>query len=158
MKTDSFFSAYLVTALLSGIFFLFITIRNSPVKSKFVAVSSLVPAFWCTMRMIIEYRDLTGFMNKALYTGQFLFIISALIFFLYEADLLLGEDAITKPNSYAFFGVSTVFFGLSARLPHLIASFGGRIALDLLGFTSLAADLTITFFVLMKLVSFVKKD
>ncbi|MBR5295876.1 MAG: hypothetical protein IKU24_04725, partial [Clostridia bacterium] len=104
---------YAVITVLSGLFFLVLTLRKSPVKSKVIAFFALSPALWCTMRMVIEYRDLTGFMNKSLYTGQFLFVVSALIFFLYQAELLLGENALTKPNSYAFFGVSTVFFGLT---------------------------------------------
>ncbi len=154
----AFFSAHGVLSLLSGLFFLIFSLRNSPKKSKVISFFALVPAFWCTLRMVIEYRDLTRFMNKPLYVGQFLFIISALVFFLYQAELLLGEKNFSNPNFYAFFAASTLFFGLSARLSQLIAAFGGVISLDLIDAAAMLIDLTITLFAATKLSSLLKKD
>lgn len=155
---NTFFYLHAFLSLISAAFFLVFSLRNSPEKNKFIPFFALAPAFWCTMRMVIEYRDLTRFMNKTLYVGQFLFVICALIFFLYQAELLLGEKNFSNPNFYAFFAASTLFFGLSARLSHLIAGLGGMVSIDLIDATSLLIDLAITLFVAAKLSAFLKKD
>ncbi len=157
-EANAFSSVHMILSVLSALFFLIFSFRNSPKKSKIFAFFALSPAFWCTLRMVIEYRDLTRFMNKPLYVGQFLFIISVLVFFLYQAELLLGEKNVSNPNFYAFFAASTLFFGLSARLPHLIAGIGGKVSLDLFDASSLLIDLTITLFAATKLSAFLKKD
>ena len=107
--------------------------------------------------MIIEYRDLTRFLNKSLYVGQFLFVISALIFFLNQAEILLGEEKISRPNAYAFSGLSVIFFGVTARFPQLIAMMGNRIQFDLYTSTVLLADLAVTVFVASKLAVIAKR-
>ncbi len=157
-EEDSYRNLFAILSLLSGLFFLVFAFRNSPVKNKFMAFFALIPALWCTARMVIEYRDLTRFMNKSLYTGQFLFIIAAMIFFLYQAQLLLGEDVLTKPNFYAFPALCVVFFGLTARVPELIAGIGGKISMDLIASSSLLIDLAITLFVAVKLKSILKSN
>ena len=156
--SDIYAMIYAVLALISGGFFLLYAFRNSAERSRFVAFLALLPAFWCTLRMIIEYRDLTRFLNKSLYIGQFLFVISALIFFLYQAEILLGEEKISRPNAYAFSGLSTVFFGVTARLPQLIAIMGERIGFDLYLSTALLADLALTVFVVSKLIAITKRN
>ncbi|MBE6713516.1 MAG: hypothetical protein E7580_08440 [Ruminococcaceae bacterium] len=149
--SDPYNKIYLLLSAASGAFFLYYAIRNSCERSRFLAFFSLVPSFWCTFRMIVEYRDLTHFINKSLYVGQFLFIISAMVFLLHQAQILLGEDNLSRPNGYVFSGLSTVFFGLTARLPHLIAIMGERINTDLFTSTALLADLALTLFVASKL-------
>lgn len=155
--SDPYSMIYAVLALISGGFFLFYAFRNSAERSRFAAFMALVPAFWCTLRLIIEYRDLTRFLNKALYVGQFLFVISALIFFLHQAEILLGEGKISRPNAYAFSALSTMFFGLTARLPQLIAMMGERIQFDLYTSTALLADLALTVFLASKLIAIRKR-
>lgn len=154
---DPFKLIYLILSLLSGVFFLVYSFRNSSERSRFIAFFALVPTFWSTFRMIIEYRDLTHYLNKSLYIGQFLFVISTLVFFLYQAEILLGEDKISRPNAYVFSGLSVVFFGLTARIPHVIAIMGERIATDLFTSTCLLADLAITLFVASKLMVTTKR-
>ncbi len=156
--TDAYAMLYALLALTSGCFFLFCGCRNSHEPSRFLAFFALTPAFWCTMRMVLEYRDLTRFLNKSLYVGQFLFVISALVFFLYQAEILLGEENLSRPNAYVFSGLSVVFLGLVARLPELIAIMDSRIRIDLFTSTSLLADLTLTVFVASKLISTTKTN
>ena len=91
---DRYHLVFAILSALSGTYFIFAAIGNSPRKSKLRAFSALLPAFWCTVRMVVEYRDLTRFINKTLYVGQFLFILSALVFFLYHAQLLLDEKVL----------------------------------------------------------------
>lgn len=155
--SDLYAMVYAVIALISGAFFLLYAFRNSSERSHFVAFLALVPAFWCTLRMIVEYRDLTRFLNKSLYVGQFLFVISALIFFLYQAEILLGEEKITRPNAYAFSGLAVLFFGVTARFPQLIAMMGDQIQFDLYTSTALLADLAVTVFVVSKLAAIAKR-
>ncbi len=155
--SDTYAMIYAVITLLSGGFFLLYAFRNSAERSRFFAFFALIPAFWGTLRMIIEYRDLTRFLNKSLYVGQFLFVISALVFFLYQAEILLGEEKISRPNAYAFSGLSMVFFGLTARFPQLIAMMGERIQFDLYTSTALLADLALTAFAVSKLVAITKR-
>lgn len=156
--SDPYTLIYALLTLISGSFFLFYGFRNSCERSRFAAFFALVPAFWCTLRMITEYRDLTRFLNKSLYVGQFLFVISALIFFLNQAQILLGEDLLARPNAYAFSGLSVVFFGITARLPQLFAIMGERIQTDLYSSTVLLADLSLTVFVAAKLIATAKRD
>ena len=154
---NPYVTIYMILTFLSGAFFLYYSFRNSSENSRFSAFFSLVPAFWCTMRMVNEYRDLTRFLNKSLYVGQFLLVISALVFFLHQAQILLGEDKLSRPNAYVFSGMSVVFFGLTARIPQLIAIIGARIQMDLYTSTSLLVDLAITLFVASKLIASTKR-
>lgn len=155
--SDPYVTVYLALSLISGAFYLFYAFRNSAERSRFLAVLSLAPAFWCTLRMIIEYRDLTRFLNKGLYVGQFLFVIAALVFFLYQAQILLGEEVLARPNAYVFSGAAVAFLGLTARLPQLFAMMGNRVQFDLFASTSLLADLAITLFVISKLLATTKR-
>ena len=155
--SDPYALIYMVLSLISGIFYLYYTFRNSSERSRLVAILALAPAFWCTLRMVIEYRDLTRFLNKDLYVGQFLFVIAALVFFLYQAQILLGEDALSRPNAYVFSGAAVAFLGLTARLPQLFAIMGARLHIDLYTSTSLLADLAITLFVTSKLITTTKR-
>jgi hypothetical protein len=138
-------------SLLSGAFFLFFAFRNSIEKTSFLAFCALIPAFWCAVRMVVEYRDIARFVNKSLYIGQFLFVISLLVFFLYQAQTLLGEENFVSPNFYVFSGLATAFFGLTARLPQLLAVMGEKISMDLVDSSTLLMDLAITLFVIVKL-------
>lgn len=156
--SDTFTTVYAVLTLISGGFFLLYAFRNSNQRSRFAAFLALMPAFWCTLRLITEYRDLTRFLNKSLYIGQFLFVISALIFFLYQAEMLLGEDLLARPNAYVFSGLAVVFFGVVARLPQLIAVMGSRISFDLYTSTALLTDLALTVFVASKLIATTKRN
>ena len=98
----------------------------------------------------MEYRDLARFVNKSLYIGQFLFIISALLFFLYQAQLFLGEAPFDRPNAYAFSALAVAYFGITCRLPQLIAVFGDKAAVDLVAASSMVIDLAITLLALVK--------
>ncbi len=149
--SDPYRLSFALVSLCSGLFFLFYAFRNSGEKSTPFAFFALLPAFWCTFRLVIEYRDLSRFLNKSLYIGQFLFIISVLVFFLYQAQILLGEKELARPNAYVFSASAALFLGVTARLPQLIAVMGERISLDLLDSSSLLMDLAITLFVGTKL-------
>ncbi len=153
---DPYHILLVALSLLSGIFFLLTAFRNSARIRKSMAFFGLLPALWCTVRMVIEYRDLARFVNKTLYIGQFLFIISLLVFFVYQAQILLGEKALFSSNAYAFSAVSVVFFGITARLPHLFAMLGDRTSINLVDATSLLMDLAITLFAFIKLRAIVK--
>lgn len=144
-------------SLLSGAYFLLFAFRNSGEKSPPLAFGALIPAFWCAVRMVVEYRDIARFVNKSLYIGQFLFVISLLIFFLYQAEALLGEENFLSPNFYVFSGLSAVYFGLTARLPQLLAVMGQKISMDLVDSSTLLMDLAITLFVIVKLRSVTKE-
>ncbi len=158
LKQNSYAWMFALLSALSGVYFLVIGFQNSRQKNSTRAFFALVPAFWCTVRMVVEYRDLARFVNKALYIGQFLFIISALLFFLYQAQLLLGEKAMTRPNSYAFSGLAVVFFGITARLSYLVAVVGDRVSADLVDISSLLIDLAITLYVIVKISSVLEED
>ena len=153
---DPYHIILIALSLLSGLFFLLTAFRNSARIRKSMAFFGLLPALWCTLRMVIEYRDLARFVNKTLYIGQFLFIISLLVFFLYQAQFLLGEKTLFAPNAYTFSAVSVVFFGITARLPHLFAMLGDRTSMNLVDATSLLMDLAITLFAFIKLRAIVK--
>ena len=158
MLDDPYCIIYAALSLASGAFFLLYAFRNSSERSRPMAFFALVPALWCTMRMVIEYRDLTRFLNKSLYVGQFLFVIAAMIFFLYQAQMLLGEENFSRPNAYAFSGLAVAFLGVTARLPQLFAIMGERIHIDLYTSTSLLADLGITVFIVAKLLATTKRS
>jgi len=158
LSADLFGILFSVLSVLSGAFFIYTAIRNSPELDRKQALFALLPALWCTARLVTEYRDLARFVNKSLYVGQFLFLISAMIFFLYQAQLLLGEDSLTRPNSYAFTALPVVFFGLSARLPQLIAGMADRIRLDLVDASGILIDLAITLYVLIKIFAITKRS
>ncbi len=149
--SDPYRLIFSILSALSGAYFLFAAAGNSSKKSIFRAFFSLVPALWCTVRMVVEYRDLTRFVNKSLYIGQFLFIISALIFFLYQSQLLLKEKALFDPNALAFSALPAIFFGITSRLPQLFAVVMDRISMDLVDASSLLIDLAITLFVWIKI-------
>lgn len=152
---------HLIFALLSfasGFYFLIYALKNTPERDKIRPFFALAPAFWCTLRLVIEYRDLTRFLNKELYIGQFLFIISAMVFFLYQAQLLFGEKPLYRPNSYAFSALAAAYFGITARFPQLIAAFGDRISLDIVDSATLFIDLAITLYIVVKLISVTKKS
>ena len=151
LHRESYHLLFTVLSTLSGDYFLFSAIGNSERKNKFRAFFALAPAFWCTMRMVVEYRDLTRFINKSLYVGQFLFILSAMIFFVYQAQLLLDEKAMLCPNAVAFSALSVVFFGFTTRLPQLIAVFGDKVTVDLIDTAGILIDLSITLYAVTKI-------
>ena len=151
LELNAYYLAFAILSALSGAYFIFSGISNSSYKSTTRPFFALVPAFWCTVRMVVEYRDLARFVNKTLYIGQFLFIISALLFFLYQAQLLLGEKTMDSPNAYSFSALATTFFGITCRLPQLFAVMGDRISLDLVDASTLIIDLAITLFVFIKI-------
>lgn len=151
VKADSYHLLFALLSALSGVYFIFTGIANSAKKSTVRPFLALIPALWSTVRMVVEYRDLARYVNKSLYIGQFLFITSTLIFFLYQAQLLFGERGLDKPNSYSFCALLPAWFGLTARLPQLIAVLGDRVVVDLVDAASLLIDLAITLFILLKI-------
>lgn len=142
-----------VLSVLSGAYFIFAAIRNSAALDRKQALFALLPALWCTARLVTEYLDLTRFQNKSLYVGQFLFLISGMIFFVYQAELLLGEKSMTHPNAYAFTLLPVLYFGLSARLPQLVAGMADRVFLDLVDASGLLIDLALTLYALIKAIA-----
>lgn len=148
---ESYHLVFAILSALSGAYFIFTAIRNSQRKSKLRAFLALLPAFWCTVRMVVEYRDLTRFINKTLYVGQFLFILSALVFFLYHAQLLLDEKVLLRPNTVVFSALAVVFFGITTRLPQLIAVFGDKVSVDLIDTAGIMIDLAITLYAFIKI-------
>ena len=157
MILDPYRQAFSLLSFLSGAYFLFAGLKSSRRKRKLLPFFALIPSLWCTVRMVIEYRDLARFINKSLYIGQFLFIISALIYLMYHAQMHLGEKIMTVPNKYLFSALATAFFGVSARLPQIIGAAFGRISMDLVDCAALFIDLAITCFVLVKLRVFLSK-
>ncbi|MBR3837136.1 MAG: hypothetical protein IKJ74_03235 [Clostridia bacterium] len=148
--SDPYNMVFALLSALSGLYFIVLARSNSVEKSRGKAFFALIPALWCTVRLVVEYRDLARFVNKSLYIGQFLFVISALLFFLYQAQLFLGEKPFDRPNSYAFSALAVAFFGITCRLPQLIAVFGDKAAVDLVAASSLVIDLAITLLALIK--------
>ena len=151
LHRESYHLLYTILSTLSGAYFIFTAIGNSERKNKLRAFFALTPAFWCTMRMVVEYRDLTRFINKSLYVGQFLFVLSAMIFFVYQAQLLLDEKTMLCPNAVAISALSVVFFGFTTRLPQLIAVFGDKVSVDLIDTAGILIDLAITLYALTKI-------
>jgi len=150
LTSDPYNMIFALLSALSGLYFILLARQNSVEKSYGRAFFALIPALWCTVRMVVEYRDLARFVNKSLYVGQFLFIISALLFFLYQAQLFLGEKPFDRPNSYAFSAIAVAYFGITCRVPQLIAVFGDKAAVDLVAASSLVIDLAITLLALIK--------
>lgn len=154
--SDPYQFIFAILSALSGAYFLFTGLVNSPKKIPSRPFFALVPALWCTVRMVVEYRDLTRFVNKTLYIGQFLFIISTMVFFLYQAQILVGDKPLNRPNAYAFSALPVVFFGFTARLPQLFAVLGDKITVDLIGASCLMIDLAITLYAMMKIKTLLK--
>lgn len=148
---ESYHLVFAILSALSGAYFIFAAIGNSQRKNKARAFFALAPAFWCTVRMVVEYRDLVRFINKTLYVGQFLFVLSALVFFLYHAQILLDEKPLLRPNTVAFSAMAVVFFGVTTRLPQLIAVFGDKVSVDLIDAAGILIDLAITLFAFVKI-------
>jgi len=149
-QTDLYQMVFAALSVLSGLYFILVGLKNSLRRARARAFFALLPALWCMVRMVMEYRDLARFVNKSLYIGQFLFLISAMIFFVYQAQLLLGEKALFRPNAYGFLSLSCVYFGLTARLPQLFAALLDRVYVDLVDASSLLIDLAITLYVAVK--------
>lgn len=152
-ESYSDYYALLLSALsfLSGAFFLTATFQKNIKRGAFMGFFALSPVLYCALRLLNEYRDLTRFLNKELYVGQFLFVIASLIFFVYQAQMLLGDQNLLRPNLYAFNTLPVLFLGLSARLPQLIAILGEKMTMDLTTSTGILVDLAITLFVGVKL-------
>ncbi len=157
LSGDPYNLIFAVLSVFSGMFFILNAIQNAPEKSSKKPFFALIPAFWCTVRLVVEYRDITRFVNKGIYVGQFLFIISTLIFFVHQAQLLFGEDRYAAPNTYAYAGMAAAFFGVTCRFPHLLAVLGDRVSMDLIDAASLLMDLAITVFILMKISVIIRK-
>lgn len=155
---DLFQKALLFFSVLSGAYFLLSAFFNSAKSSRLRAFAALTPTLWCTIRLVVEYRDLARFVNKSLYIGQFLFIISCLVFFLYQAQILLGDRALIKPNSYLFTAIPPIFFGLTARLPQLVAILGDRMKPDLVDASTLLMDLALSIFIAVKFRSILQEN
>ncbi len=154
--SDPYQLIFAVLSALSGAYFLFTAMVNSPKKITSRSFFALIPSLWCTVRMVVEYRDLVRFVNKSLYIGQFLFIISTMVFFLYQAQLLIGDKPLNRPNAYAFSSLAVVYFGITCRLPQLIAVLGDKVTVDLIGASSLMIDLAITLYALIKIKTILK--
>jgi len=149
---------YLSLSAICGIFF-FVAAFWEPVGRKSARpFGFLLPAVWCCLRLVLEYQDIARFVNKSLYVGQFLFVISCLVFFLQQGQLLLEEKALFAPQSYAFSALSPVLLGFSARLPHLAAAAMNRVPIDSVDGAALLVDLALTVYVLAKLKALAEKN
>lgn len=149
---------YALLTLLSAVYFLWSAFVNSPEIRKGRAFFALTPAAWYTVRMVVEYRDLVRFVNKAMYAAPFLFLLSAMIFFLYQAQLLLGDPAMDRPNAYIFSALPVIFFGLAERFPYLLAMMSTRVSMDLTDVSCVLMDLGIAFYALIKLRAVLKSE
>lgn len=156
LSSDPYAVLFSVLSILSGAYFIYFSIRNSPELNRKQSFFALIPALWCTARLVVEYRDLARFVNKSLYIGQFLFLISVMLFFMYQAQLLLGEDALSRPNSYAFTAIPAVYFGITGRFTQLVAGLTDRIPLDLVDASALLIDLAITLYIILKIAAIAK--
>ena len=150
--------AQALLSLLSAAYFLSGAINNSPEIRKGRAFFALTPALWCTVRMIAEYRDIARFVNKTMYASSFFFLLSATVFFVYQAQLLLGEKTTDRPNAYAFSALAVAFFGLVVRMPHLLAMMSVRVPMDMTDAACVLMDLVIAFYALVKVRAAMKKD
>jgi len=142
-------------SFLSGAYTVFSAMTNSSLRSKIRPFFALAPALWCTVRLVVEYRDLSRFVNKTLYVGQFLFLISATVFFLYQAQQFFGEKTFLAENAYAYSALSTLFFGFSARLARVISIVFHRIQTDFTVISVLAMDLAITLYAAVKVLALI---
>lgn len=156
MRFDPFNLSLSALSLLSCLFFFVYAFRHKPGKSNTMAFFALAPSIWCALRLLTEYRDITRFINRDLYVGQFLFLVSTLIFFVYQAQMLVNDKVLSRPNSYAFNLIPVIFLGLVARLPQLVAILGDKAILTIPDATCLLIDLAITLFAAVKLSAVMK--
>ena len=151
-KLDGLTFLFSIISALCGAFFLFAGIRNRSDKSVPFAFFGLIPAVWATLRMVIEYRDVDKYVNRDLYTANLIFLIAVVCFFVYQAQVTLGNEAYAMPRSWAASALLVLLFGLSARLPQLIGLLADRLGeMDLVDAAGLVLDLSLTLFAGLKL-------
>lgn len=140
---------------LAGGVFLISALRKKAGKSALFSYLSLAPVFYLALRMISEYHNMDH-PNKGIYVGQLLFILSALLFFLYQAELSFGHDSYAHPDLYAHFALLTVFFGLTVILPRAVSVLFGDFSLNPLEWAALISDLALAFFAGVKVSSLLR--
>lgn len=156
-KMDLLTVLFCLLSAASGVFFLLSGTLNRSKRHGQLAFFGLIPALWATLRMVIEYRDVEKFINRGLYTGNLLFLIAAVGFFIYQAQMILGEENYAQPQSWAATALLVILFGLSARLPQLLGLFLDRLGtMDLRDAASLLLDLSLTLFAGMKVVKMLR--
>lgn len=143
---DAFILVYAFFAILAGAAMLVLALMNNKKKSLLAPFPALAPALFLALRLVIEYRDIMRFANKALYIGQFLFIVVQIVFFVYRAELLFGIKSYAHPKAYAWSALAAFYFGVTARLPALFAVFADRVAWDMKDMAVLLLDLSLTVF------------
>ncbi len=153
-ESAAFRYALVILQLVGGVSLLIGAVQNSSKKSVPLSFLSLAPALYFAVRMVVEYRDVAQYANKSLYIGQFLFLISALLFFLYQAEISLGWPAYAHPDLYAASALLCVFFGCNTVLPKFIAVFAAVATLSAADTAALLVNLALTLFAAAKLVAF----
>ncbi len=129
----------------AGLAFLIAAVKNTRKKRTLFTFFSLTPVVYLALRMVAEYHT-TDHPNKAIYVGQLLFILSALLFFLYQAELSFGHENYCHTDLYAGFALLTVFFGLGVMLPRFLAMLFGGFSQEPAELATLLSDLVIAFF------------
>lgn len=141
----------LVSAACGG-YFLLMGFRNKTDRNVPLAFFGLIPALWATLRMIIEYRDVDKYANRGMYTANLIFLVCVVCFFIYQAQVALGNKTYAMPLSWFASALLVVIFGLSARIPQLLGLLFDRLGtMDLVDAASLLLDLSITLFAALKI-------
>lgn len=146
-----------VFSALSGACILLNAVLNSSKYLPWRFPLSLAPVIWCAARMIVEYRDLMKYVNKTLYVAPFLYLISVMLFFLYQSQKTLDTDSDSPSGLYLATACATVYFGLSSQLAQAFFLASDRFQTDTADAGLLMLDLCITFYALMKIVTVQKK-
>lgn len=155
MANDEFILA--VFSAVSGACILLNAVLN---KSKYISWRfplSFAPVIWCAARMVAEYRDLMKYANKTLYVAPLLYLISVMLFFLYQSQKTLDTDFDSPSGLYLATGCAAVYFGISSQLAQAFFLASDRFQADTADAGLLMLDLCITFYILMKIVTVQKK-
>ena len=134
-----------VFQIAAGLSFLIAAVKNSKKKRTSFPLLSLTPVIYFALRMVAEYHTMDH-PNKAIYAGQLLFLLSALLFFLYQAELSFGHESYCHTDLYAGFALLTVFFGLGVVLPRFLAMLFGGFSPEPVELAAILSDLVIPFF------------
>ncbi|MBQ3865508.1 MAG: hypothetical protein II776_01305 [Clostridia bacterium] len=157
-QMDALTFLYSIVCALCGGYFILAGLRNRADKPVPMAFLGLIPALWGTLRMIIQYRDVQKYVNRGLYVGELLFLISVVCFFVYQAQIALGDPGYAMPLTWVAAALLVVIFGLSVRVPQLFGLVLDRLgSADLTDGAGLLLDLSLTFFAGMKLSAIVRR-
>ena len=146
-KADSTLrTIWAILEILGALAMFLAALRASAKKSPLYSWLLTAPVFLYAVRMVADYRDLDLTKNKSLYIGTFLFVLTAILFFTYQAELSFGHPGFCHPDLYAHLALLTAFLGAAVLLPQFIAVFAGDFSLDPTELATLLTDLATAFY------------